>query len=130
MLLLQVWGRMMNAGQQCIAPDYTLVHKAVAPQFLAECKKVIRTFYEGDAKVAGKVGRIVNDRHFQRLTTEILGNHGGTVVCGGGTDATERYIEPTVLSLPLNSPAMGDETFGPILMVREMRFVPSLGRWG
>ena len=46
-----VWGRMMNAGQQCIAPDYVLVHKAVAPAFLEACKKVIADFYQGDANV-------------------------------------------------------------------------------
>lgn len=110
-----IWGRMMNAGQQCIAPDFVLVHKAVAQPFLNECKKVIKQFYNSDAR--DKVGRIVNERHFKRLTTTILANHGGTVVCGGNVDADERYIEPTVLSLPMDSPAMEDETFGPILMV-------------
>lgn len=112
-----IWGRMMNAGQQCIAPDYVLVHKRVADRFLAECTKTIKAFYEGDAKADGKVGRIVNDRHFQRLSTEVLAGHGGTVVCGGGSDAATRYIEPTVLHLPIDSPAMEEETFGPILMV-------------
>lgn len=70
-IALQVWGRMMNAGQQCIAPDYVLVHKDVADQFLEECKKVISTFYQGNAQADDVVGRIVNDRHFQRLSTEV-----------------------------------------------------------
>ena len=87
------------------------------------------------------IGRIVNDRHFQRLQTtvrvtamhyctvldialmrafstrQVLTNHGGEIICGGNSIPEERYIEPTVLSLPLDSPAMDDETFGPVLMV-------------
>ena len=84
------------------------------------------------------IGRIVNDRHFQRLQTtvrviamhfshralmraistrQVLTNHGGKIICGGNSIPEERYIEPTVLSLPLDSPAMDDETFGPVLMV-------------
>ena len=63
------------------------------------------------------LGRIVNDRHHARLS-RVLEEHGGEIVVGGDTDAEQRYVAPTVLRLPLDSPVMQDETFGPILMVR------------
>lgn len=79
-----IWGRMMNAGQQCIAPDYVLVEKEAEQRFFAQyvlscvllslaysdlcsCKQWIEKFYEGNPMEPGKLGRIVNDRHMQRL---------------------------------------------------------------
>ena len=65
---------------------------------------------------ADNIGRIVNDRHMNRLEN-VLRSHGGEVLCGGEYDAESRYISPTILKLALDSPVMTEETFGPILMV-------------
>lgn len=113
-----LWGRMMNAGQQCIAPDYVLLHRDVQDRFFAECKRYIGEFYEGKQKEPGVVGRIVNDRHVARLQEMIeqCKASGGSFVVGGEVDASQRYFEPSVLHTPIDSPAMADETFGPILM--------------
>jgi aldehyde dehydrogenase (NAD+) len=113
-----VWGKFMNAGQTCIAPDYVLIHPSVEAEFLAEVKISLEAFYGKDAKQSKDYCRIVNDRNFQRLE-KFLGN--GEVYCGGATDAKERYIEPTVLRIKsldtVNVPVMLEEIFGPILPV-------------
>ncbi len=108
-----IWGRMMNCGQQCIAPDYCMVQREVLEPFLSACKHWVKVLYEGDNK---QYGRVVGPAQFERLTT-LLNSHKGTLICGGRTDAKTREIEPTVLSIGLDSPAMADETFGPILLV-------------
>lgn len=106
-----VWGRMMNAGQQCIAPDYVLIEESVEEAFLDRCRHYVREFYGPDPKNNHTVGRIVNGKHFERLQT-VLATHGGTVVVGGDVDADQRYIAPTVIAVARDSPAMAEETFG------------------
>lgn len=108
-------GKFMNAGQTCIAPDFVLVHESVRNDFLDELVKVILKFYGEDASGHPRYCRIINDRHFQRLTGLI---NKSKIVYGGKTDAADRYIEPTVLyPVSWNDPVMQDEIFGPILPV-------------
>jgi len=109
-----VWGRMLNAGQQCIAPDYCLVDKKVVHEFLAACKVHVAAMFTKDGP--SNIGRIVGPKQMERLMG-VLANHGGKLVVGGTVKQTERYIEPTVIHVALDSPAMEEETFGPILIV-------------
>lgn len=109
-----VWGKYTNAGQTCVAPDYLLVHKSVKEQLLTEMKKAIDDFY-GDAKGAEDYGRIINERHFNRLATYL---QSGTITHGGETRKEDLYIAPTILeNVALDAPIMQEEIFGPILPV-------------
>jgi len=118
-----VWGRMMNCGQQCISPDYVLCEKQVLPQFTEKCKYWAQKLYGGTAsKDNGDFGRIVGDSQTKRLIG-LLKTHGGQVVCGGTFDQQARWIEPTVLLVNPSSPAMQEETFGPILLVTSVNSI-------
>ena len=109
------WGKFLNAGQTCIAPDYVLVHESIRDTFLEELAKVIVKFYGRDASTHPRYCRIINDRHFERLTALLDKTK---VVYGGKTDAASRYIEPTLLSpADWNDPIMQEEIFGPLLPV-------------
>jgi len=107
-----IWGRMLNAGQQCIGPDYVLVHKDRIDQLAERMKFWVKQMYS-DPK---DIGRIVGDRQMERLI-DILKNHKGKVICGGGYKKEERFIEPTVLQVDFKSVAMEEETFGPITIL-------------
>lgn len=109
------WGKFMNAGQTCVAPDYVLVDQRVSAAFLAALKQALREFYGDDAQQSSDYGRIINRRHFERLATYL---DEGTIACGGRNDATDLYIEPTVLmDVPPDAAVMRGEIFGPILPV-------------
>lgn len=109
------WGKFMNAGQTCIAPDYVVVHESVADAFVSELISAIRKFYGDDASLHSRYCRIINDRHFARLKALIDPDK---TVCGGKTDAADKYIEPTLLyPVDWSHPVMEDEIFGPILPI-------------
>eukprot|EP00824_Muranothrix_gubernata_P009022 TRINITY_DN21597_c0_g1_i1.p1 TRINITY_DN21597_c0_g1~~TRINITY_DN21597_c0_g1_i1.p1 ORF type:complete len:562 (-),score=65.78 TRINITY_DN21597_c0_g1_i1:92-1777(-) len=111
-----VWGRNLNAGQLCISPDYVLVEESVADAFCVHARRFVTELYGEDPRTAGTIGRVVGDRQMRRLVG-VLESHGGAVVCGGDYDEKTRYIAPTVVRVSLASPAMEEETFGPILLV-------------
>ena len=108
------FGKVLNAGQTCVAPDYLMIEKSVEAPFIEEYKKALASFFpEGD--MSGMV-RIINDKHFERVCN-ILDNS-GSVAIGGARDAETRFIEPAVLTgVPIDSPAMQQEIFGPVLPV-------------
>lgn len=109
-----VWGKFMNAGQTCIAPDYVYVHRKVADKFKKALKKQIINFYGQSIIDSPDYGRIVSEKHFNRLISMIQGD----VYVGGTYDEVARYIEPTVLeNVTWEHPIMEDEIFGPILPV-------------
>lgn len=112
-----VWGKLMNAGQTCVAPDYVLVDRSIKEEFLQQMTKTIRRFYGEDAEQSPDFGRIVNQRHMQRLE-KILENDKADIYYGGRINREKRYIEPTILC-PKNTQAacMQEELFGPILPV-------------
>jgi aldehyde dehydrogenase (NAD+) len=111
------WGKFMNAGQTCVAPDHVLVDHRVAAPFVEELKNALRGFYGPDPRQSPDYGRIIHRGHFDRLAS-LLG--GGTIAHGGRHDADELYIEPTVLTdIPPDSGVMTEEIFGPILPVVE-----------
>ena len=112
------WGKFLNAGQTCIAPDYLLVDKKVASAFVGELRVAIKEFYGDDPKQSGDYARIVNSHHFNRLASML---NSGSAVIGGETDANTKYIAPTVLAdVNISAPVMQDEIFGPILPMVEI----------
>jgi len=109
------WGKFINAGQTCIAPDYVLVHKDVQDDFIAGLKKVIVDFYGEDASTHQRYCRIISDKHFTRLTALLDKDK---IIYGGRTNPANRYIEPTILSpVQWDDSIMSDEIFGPILPI-------------
>jgi aldehyde dehydrogenase (NAD+) len=111
------WGRFLNAGQTCVAPDYVLVEKAVEPRFVEHLLRAITEFFGPDPKASEAYSRIVDGRHVERLVT-LLADHGGEVLAGGAVDRPGRYVAPTVVRAPgADSALMREEVFGPILAV-------------
>ena len=108
------FGKVLNAGQTCVAPDYLMIEKSVEAPFIEEYKKALADFFP-DGDMSGMV-RIINDKHFERVCN-ILDNS-GSITIGGARDAETRFIEPAVLTgVPIDSPAMQQEIFGPVLPV-------------
>lgn len=109
------WGKFMNAGQTCVAPDYILATKAVSERLAVELGNAVRSLYGDDPADSPDYGRIVDDRHFERLTGLL---DSGTTAVGGRSDAASRYLAPTVLvDVPRDSAVMGEEIFGPVLPI-------------
>lgn len=109
------WGKWLNAGQTCIAPDYVLVHDSVHEQFVEALQTAITEFFGDDPRLAEDYGRIVNRQHCERLIGYL---EQGRTACGGQHDIDARYIAPTVLTnVDAESPIMQDEIFGPILPI-------------
>jgi len=111
------WGKFLNAGQTCVAPDYLLIHEAVKQSFLDKLASVVREFYGDDPQKSPDFARIINARHHKRLSALL---DSGKAFMGGKTDVADRYIAPTVLvDVSPTSPVMQEEIFGPILPVLE-----------
>jgi aldehyde dehydrogenase (NAD+) len=109
------WGKFLNAGQTCIAPDYVLVERSVENELVASLQRAVGEFYGKDIASNRDYTRIVNRRHHERLSKLMAGHE---IAFGGATDVEHCYIEPTVLrNVSPNSPIMQDEIFGPILPV-------------
>ncbi|MGU3375603.1 aldehyde dehydrogenase [Chryseobacterium sp. M5A1_1a] len=108
-----VWGKFLNAGQTCVAPDYLLVEEAVQEQFLEMLRKYIQEFkYSADSE---QYTRIINQRNFQRLAHLIDKDK---IYFGGNLNEEKLYIEPTILNnVDWNDEIMQEEIFGPILPV-------------
>ncbi len=105
------FGKTINAGQTCVAPDYLLIHESVKEAFIAAFAQTLRSFFP-DGRM-DDFPRIVNDKHFKRLVSLMEGER---AAIGGGYDAASRLIEPTVLTgVTPESPVMREEIFGPIL---------------
>jgi aldehyde dehydrogenase (NAD+) len=110
-----VWGKFVNAGQTCIAPDYLLLDKSIELPFMESVKATVREFYGDEPERSPDYARIINDRHFERLSGYLTD---GEAFIGGTTNAAERYIAPTVLrGVDAASRVMQEEIFGPILPV-------------
>ena len=111
------WGKGLNAGQTCIAPDYVLVDRRRRDELVDGVVRAFGRYYGAEPTRSADLAAIVNDRHATRLTG-LLADHGGTVACGGTFDAATRRLAPTVVVEPdLDSALMGEEIFGPILPV-------------
>ena len=107
------WGKFTNAGQTCIAPDYVLTDANTEEKLVPLIQQAVTEMFGEDPAASESYGRIVNDRHFERLAAYI---GSGDVVIGGKTDAASKYIAPTVLTgVAPDSDVMQEEIFGPIL---------------
>lgn len=109
------WGKFINAGQTCIAPDYILVDAAVKDEFVVQLKKAIGELYGENPAVSPDYARIVNQRQLDRLKGLL---EGGTIVIGGQVNDADRYLAPTVLdNVGWKDSVMESEIFGPILPI-------------
>ncbi|MCR8644130.1 aldehyde dehydrogenase [Paenibacillus sp. N1-5-1-14] len=114
-----VWGKFLNSGQTCVAPDYVLVHETVHDALIAAMQAAIAELYGGSPSDPRRkdLPAIVNGRHYRRLRT-LLDTSSGTLLAGGGGEEDRRYIEPTILGdMTWEDPVMQEEIFGPILPV-------------
>ncbi|MGW1378796.1 aldehyde dehydrogenase family protein [Streptomyces sp. NPDC002446] len=110
-----VAGKFLNAGQTCVAPDYVLAIGDTARDIEPHLAEAVREAYGADPAAAPEYGRIVNERHFDRLTALL---DGGRTVTGGTHDRATRYLAPTVLAdVTPDAPVMREEIFGPILPI-------------
>jgi aldehyde dehydrogenase (NAD+) len=124
-----VWGKFLNAGQTCVAPDYLLVEERIKPALVGELQKTIGAMYGPDPAQSPDLARIVSDRHFDRLVgflpTGAAANQtvaGGQLVAGGQSDRADRYIAPTLLdNVQWTDGVMQEEIFGPILPILTYR---------
>ncbi|XP_030189495.1 LOW QUALITY PROTEIN: aldehyde dehydrogenase family 3 member B1-like [Lynx canadensis] len=113
------WFRYFNTGQTCVAPDYVLCSPDTQERLLPALQSAITRFYGEDPRSSPNLGRIISDKHFQRLRG-LLGC--GRVAIGGQSDESERYIAPTVLvDVEETEPVMQEEIFGPILPIVNVR---------
>ena len=112
------WGKTLNSGQTCIAPDYILIHKDIKEAFVRAFAEEMKILHGEDIKADRHYVRIVNDKAFERVTGYFKD---GNIIYGGRTDAATRFIEPTLIeNVPLDSPLMTEEIFGPIFPVIEI----------
>lgn len=109
------WGKSLNAGQTCIAPDYLMLHESVKDKFIEELQNQFKELLGEDAKKSGHFVRVVSDKAFKRLSGYL---EEGNVIFGGHTDPAERYFEPTVMDgLSPDAHILNEEIFGPIFPV-------------
>jgi aldehyde dehydrogenase (NAD+) len=112
-----IWGKFLNVGQTCIAPDYLLVDKKIKDALVAKLKFYIHKFFGENPQQSDSMGRIINDLHFNRLVNYLKD---GDVIEGGQHDRSDKYIAPTLMeNVNLDAPIMQDEIFGPILPIIE-----------
>ena len=129
------WGKFFNNGQTCIAPDYVLVQESVQEKFVREMKKAIVEMYNSDGsgiEYSKSYGRIVNQKHFQRLASQLENavETGAIVEVGGEAIEHERFISPTILtSVDDSMQVMREEIFGPILPIKSFAKVEDAVRY-
>ena len=110
-----VWGKTLNSGQTCIAPDYILIHKEIQKEFVKAFAEEIKNLHGEDIQADRHYVRMVNDKAFERVTGYFKD---GNIIYGGRTDAATRFIEPTLIeNVPLDSPLMTEEIFGPVFPI-------------
>ena len=112
------WGRFTNAGQTCVAPDYVLVTADAEDRLLGALLRAVHDYYGENPAASPDYGRIVNDRHYERLMGLLEAGGFEAVVTGGSGDRETRYVAPTILAgVDHDATVMADEIFGPILPV-------------
>jgi aldehyde dehydrogenase (NAD+) len=115
-----MWGKFINNGQTCIAPDYLYVHETILPEFLEKSKAAITKMYGADASTSPDYCRMVNEKHFSRVKRLIddATASGAVIAAGGATEIADKFISPTLLTnVSESSEVMKEEIFGPVLPV-------------
>ena len=111
------WGKTLNSGQTCIAPDYVLIHKSLTEEFVKRFKTNLTKMHGENVQNSSNYVRMVNAKEFNRVSSYLKD---GEILLGGKTDEQERFIEPTLLKVTnLDSPVMNNEIFGPVLPIIE-----------
>ena len=109
------WGKTLNSGQTCIAPDYILIHKDIKDAFVKAFAQEVKDLHGQDIKADKHYVRMVNDKAFERVAGYLKD---AAILYGGATDASQRFIEPTLIdNPPLDSPVMTEEIFGPVFPI-------------
>lgn len=109
------WGKTLNCGQTCIAPDYILIHKDIKKAFVEAFQTEVKNLHGEDIRQDKHYVRMVNDKAFERVSGYFKD---GDIISGGHTDAAERFIEPSLVeNVPLDSPLMTEEIFGPVFPI-------------
>ncbi len=122
-----IWGKLLNAGQTCIAPDYLLVHHKIKLQLLEALSEAITQFYGQNPETSGEYPRIISRANAVRLESLM---EGAIVFRGGKVDVDSRYVEPTILvDVDPDSQVMQQEIFGPILPVLTYNETPEIIRF-
>lgn len=106
------WGKTLNAGQTCVAPDFVAIHESKKLEFIEASKNTLHTFFNDDYNIGINYTQIINNSHFERL------NHllqTGNIITGGNTDPETRFIEPTLMDSDWDDLIMQEEIFGPLL---------------
>lgn len=111
-----VWGKFLNAGQTCVAPDYLVVHTTVKDALIQEMKAVLKKFYGRNPEESPDYGRLIHQRHFDRLQ-KMLEQGASKIIVGGKSNRETLYMEPTIIDADWSDSVMEDEIFGPILPV-------------
>lgn len=112
-----LWGKLVNAGQTCIAPDYVWVHRDLLSDFVAASKRSILEMYGDEISRSVDYGKLVNEKALQRVG-DLIPNASGDVLVGGRVDASNRLIEPTLIAVNgWDAPSMKEEIFGPVLPI-------------
>ncbi|KAF8524447.1 NAD-aldehyde dehydrogenase [Gautieria morchelliformis] len=110
-----LWGKFMNAGQTCIAPDYVLIPESIKDSFVKECQDVYNSFYPAGPRKSDSFGRIISEGHLNRLK-RYLDETKGEIVFGGEAEHEDKYLAPTLVkNVSLDDSLMQDEIFGPVL---------------
>lgn len=118
------FGKFLNSGQTCIAPDHVFIHKSIKEEFVSELIKVINTFYSDDQEKSKDFGRIINELHFDRVSALL---QDGDIIFGGKVNREERYISPTLIeNIKQDSELLHSEIFGPILPIIEFENIDEL----
>ena len=110
-----VWGKLLNAGQTCIAPDYLYIQKNIKDELISEIKKNIEEFYGAKPETNSDYPKIISDKHYNRLCSLM---DKGTILCGGRVNEATRQIAPTLIDdVSWDDPIMREEIFGPLLPI-------------
>lgn len=121
------WGKFLNAGQTCVAPDYLIVHRSIKEQLCRLLQQSVEAFYGPDPARSPDYPRMVNQKRFEAVARFL---QDGSIIFGGQTDAADRYIAPTVLdNIGPNDAVMQEEVFGPVLPVlsfEQLQEVPAI----
>lgn len=119
-----VWGKLLNSGQTCIAPDYILVHKGIKEEFKKSIKKYIKEFFGEKPEENPEYPKIINEKHFERLLGLIEASEN---VEGGTVNSKERKIAPVIIdNVDWDSPVMSEELFGPIVPIIEFEEIDDI----
>lgn len=111
------WGKWLNCGQTCLAPDYVLVSAASKPKLVDGIRRSLGEFYGNDIQSSKDYSRIINQRHHDRISALLDSSKGTVLFKGGERDRDDLFIPPVILDVKADDPFMSDEIFGPVLPI-------------